>query len=495
MAKGASKSAAEARECQEVAPVNTDELEHATAVAERRVLEIQDKLHRCARDDPHRRFDDLFNLVADPAFLLVAWDRVGGNKGAGTAGVDGLTAESIAVRTGAGEFLGALRSSIRDRSFRPLPVRERMIPKSGGKLRRLGIATITDRVVQASLKLVLEPIFEADFLPCSYGFRPNRRAHDAVAEVRFLPSRSYEWIVEGDIKACFDEISHPALMDRVRARAGDKRARALVKASLKAGILGEARLLRETTAGTPQGSILSPLLSNVALSVLDEHIARAPGGPASTSGGRAARRRDGLPNYRLSRYADDWCLMVAGTEADARALREEIAGVLSPMGLRLSEDKTLITHIDKGLDFLGWHIQRHRKRGTDRQYVYTYPSRKALRAVMAKVKAACRRTGTGVPLDDLLIQLNRILPGSCAYFRPGQASATFQYLRSYVWGQVIRCLCRKHRRITWTDLRRRYCAGGWWPAGDERTLFNPGEVRTTRYRYRGAAIPSPWPAT
>jgi RNA-directed DNA polymerase len=140
------------------------------------------------------------------------------------------------------------------------------------------------------------------------------------------------------------------------------------------------------------------LLSNVALSVLDEYIARAPGGPSSTSWGRAARRRDGLPNYRLCRYADDWCLLVAGTEADARALREEIAGVLSQMGLRLSEEKTLITHIDKGLDFLGWHIQRHRKRGTNRQYVYTYPSRKALTAVMGKVKAICRRTATGQPL-------------------------------------------------------------------------------------------------
>ena len=284
--------------------MNTDELEHATVVAERRVLGIQAKLHRWARDDPHRRFDDLFNLVADPAFLLVAWDRVRGNKGARAAGVDGLTAESIAVRTGTGEFLGALRSSIRDRSFRPLPVRERMIPKSGGKLRRLGIATITDRVVQASLKLVLEPVFEADFLPCSYGFRPGRRAHDAVAEVRHFTTAGYQWVVEGDIKACFDEISHPALTDRVRARIGDKRVLDLVKAFLKAGILGEDSLLRETAAGTPQGSILSPLLSNVALSVLDEHIARAPGGPASTKGGRAARRRAGLPNYRLARYAD-----------------------------------------------------------------------------------------------------------------------------------------------------------------------------------------------
>ncbi len=120
------------------------------------------------------------------------------------------------------------------------------------------VATIADRVVQASLKLVLEPIFEADFQPCSYGFRPNRRAHDAVAEVRFLASRSYEWIVEGDIKACFDEIAHPALMDRVRRRVGDKRVLSLVKAFLKAGILGEDSVLRDTSAGTPQGSILTP---------------------------------------------------------------------------------------------------------------------------------------------------------------------------------------------------------------------------------------------
>ena len=151
--------------------MNTDELADAVVVAERRVLSIQTKLHCWARDDPHRRFDDLFNLVADPAFLLVAWVRVRGNKGAKTAGVDGLTAFSITVAAGVEGFLDVLRASLKDRSFRPLPVRERMIPKANGKFRRLGISTISDRVVQASLKLVLEPIFEADFLPCSYGFR------------------------------------------------------------------------------------------------------------------------------------------------------------------------------------------------------------------------------------------------------------------------------------------------------------------------------------
>ena len=234
------------------------ELEYALYLAERRVLEIQAKLHRWARDDPHRRFDDLFNLVADPAFLLVGWARVRGNKGARSAGVDGWTAFYVESVRGVEDFLLELRSQVKDRSFRPLPVRERMIPKANGKKRRLGIATVRDRVVQASLKLVLEPIFEADFLPCSYGFRPRRRAHDAVAEVRYLAARSYEWIVEGDIKACFDEISHNALLERVRARIADKRVLALVKTFLKAGILGEDGTLRDSSAGTPQGSILTP---------------------------------------------------------------------------------------------------------------------------------------------------------------------------------------------------------------------------------------------
>jgi RNA-directed DNA polymerase len=474
--------------------VNTGELEHALVVAERRVLEIQTKLHRWASDDPHRRFDDLLNLVADPGFLLVAWDRVRGNKGARTAGVDGQTAYYVEAEVGVEVFLDRLRAEIKDRSFRPLPTRERMIPKPGTtKRRRLGISTVRDRVVQASLKLVLEPIFEADFLPCSYGFRPNRRAHDAVAEVRHFTSRTYEWVVEGDIQSCFDEISHSALLDRVRARVGDKRVLALVKAFLKAGILDEDHLLRETGAGTPQGSILSPLLSNVALSVLDEYIAQAPGGPGASRNDRLTRRRHGLPNYRLSRYADDWCLVVSGTKADAEALREEIAGVLSTMGLRLSEEKTLITHIDEGLDFLGWHIQRRRKRGTNRRYVYTYPSHKAVKAVTSKVKTRCRQN-TNLPLETLLRQLNPVLRGWTTYFRPGVSSIAFGYLRAFTWRQVIRWLRRKHPGIAWKELRRRFCINGWWPADGDVIMFNPGAVRTTRYRYRGTKIPTPWPS-
>lgn len=285
--------------------MNTDDLALELYRAERRVLEIQTKLHQWARDDPHRRFDDLYNLVADPAFLLVAWDRVRNNRGVRTAGVDSLTAHYIEAERGVAEFLGELRVELKARTFQPLPVRQRAIPKPGGKSRYLGIATVRDRIAQASLKLVLEPVFEVDFLPCSHGFRPNRRAHDAVAEVHHFAARSYEWVVEGDIKACFDEISHSALMSRVRERIGDKRVLALVKAFLKAGILIEDGTFADTSAGTPQGSILSPLLSNVALSVLDEFIAQGPGGPRARPYGRAKRRRQGLPNYRLVRYADD----------------------------------------------------------------------------------------------------------------------------------------------------------------------------------------------
>jgi RNA-directed DNA polymerase len=474
--------------------VNTSELSLSAIRAERQVLEIQTKLHRWANDDSHRRFDDLFNLVTDPSFLLMAWERVAGNKGARSAGVDGMTAAFVRERIGEEQFLTELRDQLKARSFRPTPVRERMIPKPGSrKRRRLGIPTVADRVVQASLKLVLEPIFEADFAPCSYGFRPNRRAHDAMAETRFLASKTYEWVLEGDIKACFDEISHSALMDRVRARIGDKRVLTLVKAFLKAGILTEVGTSKETVTGTPQGGILSPLLANVALSVLDEHFAGIEGGPQTSPKRRFTRRQKGLPNYRLIRYADDFVILVSGTRAHIEALLPQVAEVLFTVGLQLSPEKTLITHIDEGLDFLGWRIQRHRKRGTTQHFVYNYPAKKTLRSVKAKTKAICRMN-VSLSLAVLLHKLNQVLRGWTAYFRPGVSARAFQYLRMIVWRQVFGWLRRKYPKAGWKELRRRFCDGGWWPHDREVVLFNPGSVVTTRYRPRGTTIPSPWPS-
>jgi RNA-directed DNA polymerase len=468
--------------------VNTDAPWPTLDEAEARVLGIQRKLHRWATDDPHRRFDDLFNLVADPAFLVVAWDRVRGNRGARSAGVDGVAPRSIVF--GRDAFLHWLRDDLKARRFEPVPVRERMIPKPGTtKRRRLGIPTARDRTVQAALKLVLEPIFEADFKPCSHGFRPRRRAQDAIAEIFYLasPPRNYEWVLEGDITACFDEIDHSALMGRVRHRIGDKRVLGLVKAFLKAGILGEDGARRDTITGTPQGGILSPLLANVALSALDEHFV----GLWEDRRARIRRRSQGLANYRLIRYADDFVVMVSGDREHAQSVRSEVAAVLAPMGLRLSDEKTRIAHIDEGFDFLGWRIQRHQKRGGTKRYVYTYPSKKALASVVAKVRTITRQ-GTNLPLSALLYRLNPLLRGWTNYFRPGVSSKAFSYLSHFTWHRVIRWLRRKHPGLNWKQFRRRCLPSGWWPTEGQVTLFNPAAVSTTRYRYRGAAIPTPW---
>ncbi|QDO46006.1 hypothetical protein FNV62_07235 [Streptomyces sp. RLB3-17] len=221
---------------------------------------MQTKLHQWAVDDPDRRFDDLYNLVHHPDFLTVAWERVRGNKGARTAGVDRVIPAFIADDADIVAFLKNTREQLRARTFTPLPVRERMIPKpgSGGKLRRLGIPTAMDRLVQAALVLVLEPIFEASFKPVSYGFRPERRAHDAIAEVHHFGTKGYHWVLDADIEACFDNIAHSALLERMRRRVGDKRVLALVQAFLKAGIMSADGETRDTNTGTPQGGILTP---------------------------------------------------------------------------------------------------------------------------------------------------------------------------------------------------------------------------------------------
>jgi RNA-directed DNA polymerase len=457
-----------------------------------RVLKIQVKLHQWAIDDADRRFDDLWNLVCDPAVLADAWQRVRSNRGARSAGVDGESAYYVTTVRGEQAFLSELRDSLKAQTFRPVAVREVMIPKPGGKRRRLGIATVRDRVVQAALKTVLEPIFEADFKPVSYGFRPRRRAQDAIAEIHHFTSRSYEWVVEGDIKACFDEIDHTAVLGRVRRRVGDKRVLGLVKAFLKSGILGEDGELRATDTGAPQGGILSPLLSNIALSVLDEHFVAA-WQQMGDSHRREQRRRKGLANYRLVRYADDWVVMVAGTRADAERLRDEAAAVLAPMGLRLSEEKTRIVHIDEGFEFLGMRIQRHRQRGSTKRYVYTYPTRRGLASVKAKVKAATINRTTNQTLTVLLHRLNPVLRGWTAYHRHGAASKTFAYLSAYTWRRVWTWLRHKHPKATVAELRRRY-SHKWWPVQDGVMLFNPATVSIIRYRYRGN-IPTPWATT
>ena len=465
------------------------------------VRRMQTKLHQWAGDDHSRRFDDLYNLVYDPAFLVHAWERVSTNKGGRTAGIDKITAPLIETLGKVEELLGWIRDSLKSGEFSPVEVRRVLIPKgSTGKFRKLGIPIIADRVVQASLKLVLEPIFETDFKPCSYGFRPNRRAHDAIAEIHHLASEpiNYHWVLEADIKACFDEIDHTALMDRLRVRVKDKRVCALVKAFLKSGVLDELGDREETLTGTPQGGILSPLLANIALSALDDHFNQQWREQMGTEYRRAKRRRGGHGNWRLIRYADDFVLMVSGERHHAEALREEVSAVLAPLGLRLAPEKTRVLHIDEGFDFLGHTIRRQRQRGSQKRYVYTYPSRKAIQSIKDKVSVKTYRNTRNQDLDELITTLNQTLRGWANYFRHGVSKATFNAVDHHAWNRLMRWIRRKYEgrhRLTMPELRRRFCDVGWRFAYNGVVLTGASSVAITRYRYRGSNIPTPWNPT
>jgi RNA-directed DNA polymerase len=474
------------------ATVNTETPPLGLEEADRRVLAMQTKLHRWAVAEPGRRFDDVFNLVYDPAFLLVAWQRVRTNKGKRTAGIDGwapwrLPAEEVPA------MLETLRGLLKSQKFQPRPVRAVQIPKANGKLRQLGIPVLVDRIVQASLKLVLEPIFEADFDPASYGFRPGRNAHDAIADIHRLASEpcNYHWVFEADIKACFDNIDHGYLMDTVAERIKDKKLRALLWRFLKAGIMSEGALEPSDT-GTPQGGIKSPLLANVALDRLDQHFRdkwESYGSPSR----RVYQRSRGMATMKLIRYADDFVVMVHGKRSDAEALFAEVTEVLAPIGLTLSEEKTQVVHIDDGFDFLGWHIQRRTKRGTGKKVVYTYPSTKAVASIVEKVKTRTQHFMHDT-LDDLLISVNRAVRGWCAYFRWGASSTTLSWVGHYVFTRVYGWLRRRHPHLNHHQLVKRHMPG--WhiqgPGGIE--LYRAEKVPVAYWRYRGNTIPNPWNA-
>jgi len=467
--------------------LNSDASRPELSEAQTRLLDHQRKLHRWSRTDPVRRFGDVFNLVYDRATLMVAWERVARNRGAHTSGVDAVTRHAV-ERQGVEPFLEDLRSSLKDGSFRPLPARQAVIPKWGGSVRYLGIPTLRDRVAQMALKLVLEPIFEADFYPSSYGYRPGRRAQDAIAEIHHFTSRpsSYEWVIEGDIKACFDTIDHQRLMSLIEQRVTDRKVLRLVRAFLRAGVIEAHGGFAATLTGTPQGGVISPLLANVYLTTLDRpfwefwEANRVPGR-------RQQRRRKGLPNYRLIRFADDFVVLLNGSRADAEALRDQI-GVLvaDQLGMTLSPEKTLVTHVDDGFDFLGFHIRR-KYRGDGTFVIHTYPSKASLAAVKAKIRKATGRGTTSLRLVDVLRTINPILRGWAGYFRYGASKKTFSYLGYYAWWRTILWIRRKHPRLTWKQVRRRYY-GADRISADGVTLYNPVRMPVERYRYRGAQI-------
>jgi RNA-directed DNA polymerase len=471
--------------------VNTGAPSPDLAEARERVLHLQRKLHDWASADAERRFRDVWNLVCDPATLAVAWSRVSQNRGSRTAGIDAFTRYHVEQRLGVERFLTELRGELKAGRFRPSPVRERAIPKRGGALRYLGIPTLRDRVVQMALKLVLEPIFEADFYPSSYGYRPARRAQDAIAEIVHFTrdSSGYEWVVEADIEACFDRIDHGQLLAELGRRIGDRRVLALVRAFLRAGVMRETGGFERTMTGTPQGGIISPLLANVALTALDRRYAADWADMSRYTGRREYLHRMGHPTYRLVRFADDLVVLVKGTQAQAEVLLGELAERVGSIGLAVKPEKTRLTHIDAGFVFLGQRIIR-RPKGPKR-HVYTLVADEALASAKRRVKALTGRSTTNLELSELLRALNPVLRGWAAYFRYAAAKRTFAYLGWYAWWRVMRWLRKKHPRLTWKQLQRRYFGKDGIRAGGI-TLYNPAAMRVMRYRYRGARISTPW---
>ncbi len=481
------------------APVNSDAPAPDTGVTVReRVARTQAKYHCWAKIDRDTRFGDLFNLVCHPSYLLVAWEVVARNTGARTAGIDGLTAGRVENEVGVWRFLKDIAHQLRTGTYRPSPVRRVMIPKPGGKSRPLGIPTIADRVVQQSLKMVLEPIFEADFLPVSYGFRPNRRAHDAVAEIHYYATRGYRWVLDADIEGCFDSIDHQVVLERLRQRISDKRVVGLVRAFLKAGVVTELGETRGTYTGTPQGGIISPLLANIALSVLDEAIMApwAPGGDQATQAGRAKRRSHGLGNWRIVRYADDFVIMTNGGRQDVEHLHEQVGTVLAGIGLRLSPTKTRIAHLSEGIDFLGFHLKWRKRRGGGKWFCHTMIGDKAFRHIKQDIRSLTPRRSPR-PLGVVISEVNVVLKGWAYYFRHAVAGRRFGFLRYFTWNRIVPWQREQHH-WSWARVKRwlQHPNGRWKPiTADGVVLFDPTRVRIIPYWYRGSRIPSPYDLT
>ena len=392
---------------------------------------LQRVLYRSAKQDPKRRFHALYDKLTRRDVMWRAWVDVATNQGA--PGVDGVSIADIdeggveAVRA----FLDELAAELEAETYRPQPLRRVDIPKPGqpGKSRPLSIPCVRDRVVMTAAKSILEPIFEAQFLPCSFGFRPKRSAHQALEVVRTTANKGAVWVLDADISDCFGSLAFDAIVSEMEKRVSDRKMLKLIRAWLRVGVL-EGGVVTDSVTGAPQGSPVSPLMANIVLHVLDE-----------------AWSRQGHRLGTLVRYCDDF-VVLAPTRARVVEAKARIEAVLEPLGLRLHPDKTRIACLAEGQEgfvFLGFeHRMRESRKWRGRWYLNRWPSPRAMASIRAKVKQRTARRFASLPLEAVVESLNPVLRGWGAYFRYGNSSQKFSAIDSYVHLRMATLASTKH---------------------------------------------------